>query len=457
MPRITMRYQTQSTLDNGANKDAEWQYIGAPGKEATVYVDYGTWLYKHDEASADWIAEERMTSAQLEPFKGYSITQYGQPTYEWTAELTTENCTIPLTYHKNGRDGRHIIANSYTAPINVAAFTGNEFQYLDGMSSKYRIDQTLYIFNSGSWNDWNKNGQTANGSSPGQYYAIPVKAAAEDYLEGEQTTIAPMQGIYLRVRSKTPIDQLPEAGEQVGNLILNYNQIVMDNGESTHEMNRPMRSPAMQDPNFRRVRIVATSENSGADRVYIIQDNINTRKYNNGYDATNQEAKGLVNIYTNETGGKMEVSCSNNIDSMYIGFMAGTDHTYTLHFSAIIGDGLCLQDLATGQKISIVEDGTYTFEAEPQSTNNKRFLLLASQNTTTDLDIIEPANIWYSNQTLYIANAPYNSVLTLYNISGQPILSTTIHHTPYTIDLSHLANGVYMARLNNQIYKFVCK
>lgn len=457
MPRITMRYQTRSTLDNGANKEADWQYIGAPGKEATVYVDYGTWLYKHDEASADWIAEERMTSAQLEPFKGYSITQYGQPTYEWTAELTTENCTIPLTYHKNGRDGRHIIANSYTAPINVAAFTGNEFQYLDGMSSKYRIDQTLYIFNSGSWNDWNKNGQTTNGSSAGQYYAIPVKAAAEDYLEGEQTTIAPMQGIYLRVRSKTPLDQLPESGDTVGNLILNYNQIVMDNGGSTHEMNRPMRSPAMQDPNFRRVRIVATSENSGTDRVYIIQDNINTNKFNNGYDATNQETKGLVNIYTNESGGKMEVSCSNNIDSMYIGFMAGSDHTYTLHFSAIIGDILYLQDLDNGQKISIVEGGSYTFEAEPQSTNNKRFLLLASQNTTTDLDIIEPANIWYSNQTLYIANAPYNSVLTLYNISGQPILSTTIHHTPYTIDLSHLANGVYMARLNNQIYKFVCK
>jgi hypothetical protein len=287
-----------------------------------------------------------------------------------------------------------------------------------------------------------------------------VKAAAAQYMTediGEQTTIAPMQGIYLRVRSKTPLDQLPEAGEQVGNLILNYNQIVMDNGESTHEMNRPMRSPAMQDPNFRRLRIIATSENSGTDRVYIIQDNINTNKFNNGYDATNQETKGLVNIYTNESGGKMEVSCSNNIDSMYIGFMAGSDHTYTLHFSAIIGDILYLQDLDNGQKISIVEGGSYTFEAEPQSTNNKRFLLLASQNTTTDLDIIEPANIWYSNQTLYIANAPYNSVLTLYNISGQPILSTTIHHTPYTIDLSHLANGVYMARLNNQIYKFVCK
>ena len=463
MPRITMRYETRSTLDSGANKDATWQYIGAPGLNSTIYVDYNTWLYKLDEPNKNWVLQPRVDSVSLDPFEGYAITQYGKPTYEWTADMTTKNCTIPLTYSKNGRSGRHIIANSYTAPINVAAFNGDEFQFLDGMNTKYRIEKTLYIFNSGSWKNWNTAGQTATGSSAGQYYAIPVKAAAAQYMTediGEQTTIAPMQGIYLRVRSLTPLDELPEAGEQVGNLVLDYKQLVMG---SDHEMHRPMRAPqrttssAMQDPNFRRVRIVATSENSGADRVYIIQDNINTRKYNNGYDATNQEAKGLVNIYTNETGGKMEVSCSNNIDSMYIGFMAGSDHTYTLHFSAIIGDILYLQDLDNGQKISIVEGGSYTFEAEPQSTNHKRFLLLTSQGVSTGTDEVALANIWYSNKALHITNAPNNSTLTLYDISGHQLLSTTIQETPYTLDLSHLTEGIYIARLNNQVYKFVCK
>lgn len=466
MPRITMRYQTRSTLDNGANKDAEWQYIGAPGLNSTIYVDYNTWLYKLDEPNNNWVLQPRVDSVSLDPFEGYAITQYGKPIYEWTADMTTEDCTIPLTYSKNGRGGRHIIANSYTAPINVAAFTGDEFQFLEGMSTKYRIEQTLYIFNSGSWNNWHEQDSLGTGTytdgtnTPGQYYAIPVLAARENYLEGLQTTIAPMQGIYLRVRSLTPLEQLPDTGEQVGNLVLNYEQLVMGSG---HEMHRPMRAPqrttssAMQDPNFRRVRIVATSENSGADRVYIIQDNINTRKYNNGYDATNQEAKGLVNIYTNETGGKMEVSCSNNIDSMYIGFMAGSDHTYTLHFSAIIGDILYLQDLDNGQKISIVEGGSYTFEAEPQSTNHKRFLLLTSQGVSTGTDEVALANIWYTNKALHITNAPNNSTLTLYDISGHQLLSTTIQETPYTLDLSHLTEGIYIARLNNQVYKFVCK
>lgn len=463
MPRITMRYQTRSTLDNGANKDAEWQYIGAPGLNSTIYVDYNTWLYKLDEPNNNWVLQPRVDSVSLDPFEGYAITQYGKPIYEWTADMTTEDCTIPLTYSKNGRGGRHIIANSYTAPINVAAFTGDEFQFLEGMDTKYRIEKTLYIFNSGSWNNWNTAGQTATGSSAGQYYAIPVKAAAAQYMTediGEQTTIAPMQGIYLRVRSLTPLDQLPEDGEKVGNLVLDYAQLVMGSG---HEMHRPMRAPqrttssAMQDPNFRRVRIVATSENSGADRVYIIQDNINTRNYDNGYDAPNQATQGIVNIYTYESGGKMEVSCANNIDSTYIGFMAGEDRTYTLHFNAIIGETLYLQDLVSGEKIYIVEDGTYTFEAEPQSTNNKRFLLHAKRAINSDMEDVNAAHIWFSNHTLYVTNATDNSLLQLYDVSGHMIFSSTIHRTPYTVDLTHLTEGVYMARVNNQVYKFVCK
>lgn len=463
MPRITMRYETKSTLDNGANLNAEWQYIGAPGLNSTIYVDHNTWLYKLDEPQKDWVLQPQAANVDLQPFEGYAITQYGTPTYKWTADFTNQNCTIPLTYSKNGRSGRHIIANSYTAPINVAAFTGDEFQYLDGMDSKYRIEKTLYIYNSGSWNDWKENNGSnpVSGNMPGQYYAIPVLAAqylAED--DKEQTTIAPMQGIYLRVRSRKAVSELPEDGEPVGNLYLNYNSLVMG---TNHEMNRPMRAPqknisdAMLSENFRRIRILATSEKSGADRLYIIQDDINTRKYNNGYDAPNQETKGLVNIYTNESGGKMEVSCSNNIDSMYIGFMAGEDRTYTLHFSALVGNVLYLQDLMNGQEVRIVENGSYTFEAEPQSTNDKRFLLLTSSKLATDISDTHTANIWYSNSTLYITNALDNSTLVLYDASGHQVLSTTISHTPYTINLSYLAKGMYMARINNHVYKFVCK
>lgn len=460
LPRITMRYQTKSTLDNGANKDAEWQYIGAPGEDASVHVDYNTWLYRLDESQADWVLMPQLNNHTLSPFQGYALTQYGQPTYEWNAQMINRNCTIPLTYHFDGRKGQNLIANSYTAPIDVTQMTSEDFQMIDGQSEYYDITQTLYLYNSGSWNAWHTQDSLGTGinldgnnTTPGQYYAIPVLAVAEGYIP-ERPTIAPMQGIYVRVRAKKT-----GGDTHVGNIIFDYNRIVMG---TDHDMNRPMRAPQTTDQNtsddlFRRVRIVANSSNSGSDRLYIIQAHNTTRNYDNGYDAPNQATQGIVNIYTYESGGKMEVSCANNIDSTYIGFMAGEDRTYTLHFNTIVGETLCLQDLTNGEKINIVEGGTYTFEAEPQSTNNQRFLLLAPQGIKSDIDEIDSVNIWYSNRTLYITNAADNSTLQLYDVSGHQIFSTTIHRTPYTIDLTHLTEGVYMARVNNQVYKFVCK
>ncbi len=460
LPRITMRYQTNSTLDNGANKNAEWQYIGAPGEDASVHVDYNTWLYRLDESQADWVLMPQNNNHTLSPFQGYALTQYGQPTYEWNAQMTNRNCTIPLTYHFDGRKGQNLIANSYTAPIDVTQMIPEDFQMIDGQSEYYDITQTLYLYNSGSWNAWHTQDSLGTGISldgnnttPGQYYAIPVLAVAEGYIP-EKPTIAPMQGIYVRVRAKKT-----GGDTHVGNIIFDYNRIVMG---TDHDMNRPMRAPQTTDKNtsddhFRRVRIVANSTNSGSDRLYIIQAHNTTRNYDNGYDAPNQATQGIVNIYTYESGGKMEVSCANNIDSTYIGFMAGEDRTYTLHFNTIVGETLCLQDLTNGEKINIVEGGTYTFEAEPQSTNNQRFLLLAPQGIKSDTDEIDSVNIWYSNRTLYITNAADNSTLQLYDVSGHQIFSTTIHHTPYTVDLTHLTEGVYMARVNNQVYKFVCK
>ncbi len=56
---------------------------------------------------------------------------------------------------------------------------------------------------------------------------------------------------------------------------------------------------------------------------------------------------------------------------------------------------------------------------------------------------------------IYINNAPANTVATLFNISGHKLLTTPIHYTPYTLDLSYLPKGMYMLQLNTQVYKFV--
>lgn len=457
MPRATVNYQTRSTLDTGANRDATWQYFGAPGKNVSFTVDYITWLYQWNEKQ-NWVKQNGTLT--FEPFAGYAITQYGQPTYSLMADPIYTDQTIILTKtpeNQGGMNGDNLFANSYMAPIDVKNFTPEDFTG--------DLEKTFYIFNSGSWNQWNGQNEKdstigGNGATtPGQYCAIPALSA--QYLDSEYdiTTIPPMQGVYVI------------ANEDGATIRLNYNKHVWQAGtnpDASTDMHEPMRAPQRQAPeqmqqaDFRRLRLQVNSANSGADRMYIIQESATTRDYDNGYDAPNQFAEGLANVYTTESFGKMEVSCANDIDSMYIGFQAGADNHYTLSFRSLIGDSLYLKDMEQNTIIRMEEGAEYHFSATPYTTNDLRFLLLLhpqleSDDTPTHIDQVHQMEIWNDNNRLYITNAPANSVASIYTVSGQPVIHSTIQYTTHTIDIHHLPQGVYILRMNNQIYKFVCQ
>ncbi len=460
MPKVTMRYQTRSTLDTGANKDATWQYMGAPGANCQFTVDYITWLYQWSEPY-NW--QQKSGTLTFEPFAGYAITQYGQPTYELTAEAITADRTITLTQTPNGMDGNNLFANSYMAPIDVKNFTTEDFTG--------KVEKTFYIFNSGSWNQWNQydslgNTIGGNGSTtPGQYCAIPALSAPYLDREYDITTIPPMQGVYVI------------AYENDAKIHLNYNKHVWQAGNDTDaststNMNEAMRAPQrkaqeqMLHNDFRRLRLQVNSANSGADRLYIIQENTTTSDYDNGYDAPNQFADGIANIYTTEHFGKMEVSCSNHIDSMYIGFQAGNDSAYTLSYHAIIGEEIYLKDLSNDSTFLLIEGEQYQFVASPFSTNDLRFQVLLhidneedtspdNGGVTTDIDNVAGAHIWHNNNHIYISNATANSTLALYTINGQLILSSRIQQATHSVDLNYLPQGVYLLQLGCQMYKFV--
>ena len=460
-PKVKVRYQTKSTLDNGANKDATWQYIGAPGANCQFTVDYITWLYQWSEPQ-NWL--QQSGTLTLSPFAGYAITQYGQPTYELTAEAITADRTITLTKTPGGMDGNNLFANSYMAPIDAKNFTPEDFS--DYGTGREDIEKTFYVFNSGSWNEWNKYNSMgpigSNGSTtPGQYCAIP--ALSSKYLNNtyDITTIPPMQGVYVIAKNNNAA------------IYLNYQKHVWRAGSTADlstDMHEPMRAPshnAYKPDNFRRLRIQINSANSGADRMYVIQDTITTPDYDNGYDAPNQLAEGLANIYTNEHFGQMEISCSNHIDSTFIGFTAGVDSIYTLTFNAIIGNDLHLHDLENDSIILLEEGTTYTFHTTPNSKNDLRFQILINPEKQLDFEEIEKdeiitgvadvhtTQVWSHGSCIYINNAPANTTATLFNISGNQLLTTPIHHTPYTLDLSYLSKGVYLLQLNSNVYKFI--
>ena len=452
--KVTVNYITKGRPDETdplSNDDLHWQYVGAPGEGTEITISNYTWIYKWDAANQEWVKQSG--TFNLEPFKGYAITQKDMPSYTWTTTAINKPRTVSLL------QGNNIFANSYLAPINVAAFDANDFEG--------GVQKTFYIFNTGSWNEWragakgDTDGDTDGdgvkegviGQAAGQYTAIPVLSAENLNPNTDPTTIAPMQGVYVKATGP-------------GAIKLDYEKHVWDTEKpGTTAMRAPEKttSPDL----LRRIRIQAYGENSGSDRMYILQDMRCTPDYDNGYDGKNMNAAGQVNIYTNEPCGKMEISSTNHIDSMYIGFRAGPDTTYTLRFTSLIGDSLCIKDLANDSIIALYEDSTYTFYAAAKSVNNMRFQVLLHPNpaddysdtddnsgTTTDVDNVSTSQLWMADQHLCISNQMANSTAKIYSVSGQLLISEKFN---YQIDIPvyNLTTGVYILEVNNERYKFV--
>ena len=455
--KVTVNYTTR-TFDNGSPRNEVWQYLGMPGANAQISTLEGVSMYHWKETSG-WIQKSAADLQNIPAWDGYAFTQSKDKdaTFKISVEPILENKEIHFTCTPSGMKGDNLFVNSYLAPIDVTKIDEDDI-----VDSQNNLVRTFFLFNSGSWNDWNKGAGdiTASGydkSSPGHYYSIPFYSAELIDDGTTQVVIPSMQGVYVY-----------SAGES--SIKLDYNKHVL--AANAKNMHNPMRAPQhkMQDESFRRVRIQASSENSGADRMYIVQEKNTTPGYDNGYDGDNILAANQVNIYTHESFGQMEVSCSNQIDSMYIGFTAGEDSEYTLTFGAVIGKDMVLKDLESNDSIVITDGEHYTFHAQPNSVNDMRFQLLLDPNLSNDTpneDEVETAidntsaeaiRVWINNKKLYVANAPANTKLAIYTTTGICVTAPyTIQYTPYTLDLSYLPTGVYIVRLNNQAYKFVCE
>ena len=470
MPRVTVYYHTKSQPSEhpdyiGQNAHRLWQYVGAPGesteaiKGSTTTSTQNTWLYRWVEGTG-WV--KKKDNDTMIPFtEGYAITQQDAPNYWWTTTAINDNQEIALRYTQGGyKPGDNIFVNSYLAPINVAAFTAEDFTG--------DVDRTFYLFNTGSFSEWvaaskGDGGAITDKHESGQYTAIPVSSAENFDPTKDPVFIAPMQGVYVQV------------GENGGTIKLDYERMVW-NWQENNSSNNPMRAPLLvnnasecatcSSKLLRRIRIQVFGECSGSDYMYIMQDSRCTPDYDNGYDGRNMIAPGQVNIYSNEPCGKMEVSCSNVIDSMYIGFQSGPDTVYTLRFSSLVGDSLYIKDLQTDSIIALTEESTYTFYAPAKSKDDMRFQVQlnpasasqpgnSNQGTTTSVDNLPNAStVWVADNMIYIVTGQNDNMVVLCDMSGRVILYQTFD-SQVQLSVQGMPTGVYVLRVNDEIYKFV--
>ena len=434
---VTINYTTMA-YNSGNPRDEIWQYMGAPGTGMDIVADEDKTLIYHWSEVKGW---EKQTDEKLMPFAGYVFTQnkgtVADPKAEFkiTATPIIADKTITLTCTPSGMRGGNVFANSYLAPIDVANIDPEND--LDG------VDPVFYLFNSGSWNQWQNQGGSVNefwgdGTSPGQYYAITPGSASMIDASIDQTTIPPMQGVYVM------------ANKDGAQIKLNYAEHVYGASAS----NTAMRAPEMRDENFKRVRLQVNSQNSGADRMYVIQHEDATKGYDYGYDAKNIAAEDQVNIYTSEQGGQMEISVSNRIDSTYIGFQAGSDSEYRLRITSVVGEKLLLKDLETETVVAVEDEVEYTFSATPKSVNNKRFLLI---DQLAGEEIEDLVKVYIYDNVVHVLEAPKDSDMAVYSVGGLMMARYALGEAPCTVELSGLPTGVYLVRIADKAVKFVCK
>ncbi|NLD24806.1 MAG: DUF11 domain-containing protein, partial [Bacteroidales bacterium] len=157
---------------------SSWQYFGIPVKESNFPNDHvegnetvNQWVEPFN--GNKWQAAPYAPDSNLKAFKGYQITndEKTQPTdvYSFTGTLHVGDASVVITRTDNvNYTGANLVGNSYTAAIPISD---------DAMLFPIGVQQTVYLFNTGTRDEWRKlNGTAINqaGYRSGQYLAVPV-------------------------------------------------------------------------------------------------------------------------------------------------------------------------------------------------------------------------------------------------------------------------------------------
>lgn len=465
MPQAIVQLYSKSYYDMSANEEnsAAWQYIGSPLQNSTENLQdifYGGWIYGWDETKEDpWVVYGNYD--RMQPFVGYAFTQptsaAGYNT-QFYGELTSnqrsgDNAIVKaLTYTSTTPEesrGFNIVANSWSAPIDISKFETSDF---------VNADAIIYLYCTGSkkqWQEWTNNPENPNSDFvPGQYISVPVKSV--ENIVGLPSTIAPMQAFFVKANNTN----------ETKSVKLDYNRLVWGAEYAEGDANKPLFSPRKNSLNeAMTARVEMYIEGSRfADNVFLLESSENSADYERGYDARKEFGTEYApQFYANTNDGKLSVMATNQLEGTILGLKAAVSDTtlrYTIHFNNIIGEPMVLKDLQTGTETTMSEGACYTFFMEGGEENDARFIIVANSNpgvmTSTNGTYEDKVQIKMIPPFIYISNAKANNLATIYNAMGNTIKQVTFNHNT-TISTADMPEGVYTVRVEDSVLKFFVK
>lgn len=379
MPQANVELFSIGYYDMNSEEEnvAAWQYVGVPVETSLLAKKFFTtsWIYSWNEEIGDW--QNNRSTLVMQPFEGYATTQFmnKEGVLVSFAGTILDNKEYKVAVTANGKTdekGYNALANSFTAPIDIAQFSTEDFS--EG------VDPTIYIFNTGSRTDAHQTVDIAEkAEAKGQYLAVPVNnvdamKAAYKY----PTVIAPMQGFCIKT-------------EKEGTVTLNYERLVWNGNYSEHP-NTPLRTPKKA-VNLSTLGslCVTISANGWSDNLYMLESESYDKAYEAGYDATKMNS-GEFNVFAVEGESRLAVDATNNIIGTYVGVRTGEETTYTLSFSHLMTNNeLFLLDKEANEIVDIYDGVEYTFYAEPNSEITDRFQILGREKAPEVTTAIEEA------------------------------------------------------------------
>lgn len=382
MPEATVELFSIGYYDMNSDEEniAAWQYVGIPvatNSLASTFFYY-SWIYSWIEEGGEW--QNNRAILVMDPFEGYATTQFFQKDgllVSFTGQVTAGEEYESSVTAKGITDekGCNLLANSFTAPIDIAKFDSLDFS--DG------VEPTIYLFNTGSRKDAETKSVAEVEDStriPGQYVHIPVFniEPLKSVYKGLPTTIAPMQGFCVKT-TKT------------GTVKFNYERLVWGADYKEHP-NTPLHMPrkAVNTSTLGSL-CISISANGWRDNLYMLESESYDKTYEAGYDAPKMNS-GNFNIFAVEGDQQLAVDATNNMVGTHIGVRAGEETTYTMSFSHMKSEHeLLFFDSETNEVIDIYDGLEYTFNVEPNTTITDRFIIMEREKTPEVTTAIEKA------------------------------------------------------------------
>ena len=410
-----------------------WQYFGVPVKTLDAEPTFdGAYVRQSNEKGEEdsytnYYWTEIGTYDKLNQFFGYELCQKDKTTYTFKGQLVNDDFdfgNLPISPSPAKYPGQHLFANSYTAAINI-----------DKIQFGADMDNTVYLYNTGSYGQWNQTAiKTSSGSSPGQYLSIPKNNAGANGLISE---IPSMSSFLVKTGGN---------GTSESRVQINYKDAVVKN--TTTQRVKAADGVTTTDLVSTKIDLIG---HHYSDCMWIFTEASCTRNFDNGWDGKKMLGSSLApQIFAIEPDGDYQVNSVTDMNNTDLAFQAGDEVEYTLKFTHENIQrqyaGVYLVDLIENKTVDVSENGsTYTFATAQSDAPAKRFKILTRPYEKGAPDKDAQVKIFTAPGRVFVHNlTTFKGECTLYDIAGRAIKNASFAANAVTEVLSNLTPGAYV-------------